>query len=291
MTSIGNNAFMGCTGLTNIIIPSSVTSIGWGAFVGCTGLTRILIPNSVTSIGGSAFFGCWNLTIYAEATGPLSGWSGSWNLLDVEGNRIPVVWGFNIYAPPISLIGQAGDERVSLSWEAPTTFLDVNVYRIYRDGERRFATTELSFVDTDNLINWRDYTYYITAVYIRDGVLHESVPSNTVIVIPNPVSDDDEVVDMFSTALLGNFPNPFNPYTSINFVVARHTLQVHIEVFDIRGRLIRTLLDGSREFGAGSHSVVWDGRDDVGREVSSGIYFYRMRAGEYQSVRKMILMK
>jgi len=54
---------------------------------------------------------------------------------------------------------------------------------------------------------------------------------------------------------------------------------------------VRTLLDGSLEFRAGSHSVVWDGRDDSGVSVGSGIYLYRMTAGEYSAVRRMILMK
>jgi len=58
VTSIGNQAFEGCTGLTSIEIPNSVTSIGGGAFYGCTGLTSVLIPNSVPSIVGSAFYGC-----------------------------------------------------------------------------------------------------------------------------------------------------------------------------------------------------------------------------------------
>ena len=62
VTSIGNEAFRGCTGLTSITIPSSVTSIGWYAFYGCTGLTSITIPNSVTSIGERAFLGCTGLT-------------------------------------------------------------------------------------------------------------------------------------------------------------------------------------------------------------------------------------
>ena len=62
VTSIGEGAFRECTGLTSITIPNSVTSIGWYAFSSCTGLTSITIPNSVTSIGESAFYGCTGLT-------------------------------------------------------------------------------------------------------------------------------------------------------------------------------------------------------------------------------------
>jgi hypothetical protein len=108
------------------------------------------------------------------------------------------------------------------------------------------------------------------------------------------VSDEDVVEIPRVTGLIGNFPNPFNPSTRLEFGVRSSefgSVSVHIEVFDIRGRLVRTLLDGSLEFGYGRHSVVWDGRDDGGLAVSSGIYLYRMIAGEYVSVRRMVLMK
>jgi len=105
------------------------------------------------------------------------------------------------------------------------------------------------------------------------------------------VSEYDEVVPVAQTGLLGNFPNPFNPSTSIKYQVSGISEFVRIEVYNIRGQRVRTLLDGSREFGIGEHSVVWDGRDDSGGLVSSGVYFYRMRAGDYVSVRRMVLLK
>jgi predicted RNA-binding protein with TRAM domain len=125
------------------------------------------------------------------------------------------------------------------------------------------------------------------------NIIHNANGSPAVIAVSGEgsVSENDTADMVLATGLMGNFPNPFNPETTISFVVARHALPVQIEVYNIRGQLIRTLLDGSRALESGRHSVIWDGRDDNGNQVSSGIYLYRMRAGEYQSTRRMILMK
>jgi len=101
------------------------------------------------------------------------------------------------------------------------------------------------------------------------------------------VSDDDIVV-IFQTALGGNYPNPFNPQTTIRFSLAREE-HVSIEVFNIRGQRVTTLVNETRD--AGEHQVVWRGTDDNGRTVGSGLYFYRMNANEYSSIRRMVLMK
>ena len=102
-------------------------------------------------------------------------------------------------------------------------------------------------------------------------------------------SDEAEVIEIPRiTALHSNFPNPFNPETTIRFALQNNEY-VLIEIFNIRGQMIRTLVDYHRS--AGEHQVVWNGRDNSGNQVTSGIYFYRMRAGEYQFIRRMVLMK
>lgn len=90
------------------------------------------------------------------------------------------------------------------------------------------------------------------------------------------------------TSLLQNHPNPFNPTTTIPYSM-QSPGEVSIMIYDVRGSLIRTLIDERKE--EGIHRAVWDGRNDAGESVSSGIYFYKMITGEFQSVRKAVLLK
>jgi len=108
------------------------------------------------------------------------------------------------------------------------------------------------------------------------------------------VSEDDMVGVVLVTGLIGNYPNPFNPMTVIQFSIGnvgnvKNVENVKIEVFNLRGQKVRTLVN--EEFQAGEYSVVWDGRDENGRFVSSGVYFSVMRTGGDQSVIRMVLMK
>ena len=89
-------------------------------------------------------------------------------------------------------------------------------------------------------------------------------------------------------ALLANFPNPFNPSTTISFAVPTAS-DVRVTVIDLLGREIRTLVASSMN--AGTHSVAWDGLDNSGAAVSSGMYMYRMQAGDFTATRTMTLNK
>ena len=94
------------------------------------------------------------------------------------------------------------------------------------------------------------------------------------------------IPDHFS--LSQNYPNPFNPATEIEFAVPDPTV-VRIRIFNIAGQLVRTVADG--HYDIGSHHVKWDGKSNTGNSVSSGIYIYRMDAGNFSRTRKMLLVK
>jgi len=90
------------------------------------------------------------------------------------------------------------------------------------------------------------------------------------------------------TRLTGAWPNPFNPHTTVAFELARND-HVRLTIYDVQGRTIRNLVDG--ELPAGRHTAVWQGRDDNGRSVSSGIYFARLQAPRGQGLTKLVLLK
>lgn len=88
--------------------------------------------------------------------------------------------------------------------------------------------------------------------------------------------------------LFQNFPNPFRLSTTIAYMLSKECA-VKVSVFDVHGRRVRTLLTESQ--GPGRYSAVWDGLDESGREVSPGIYFYRLDADNQRTIRKMVLAR
>ena len=102
------------------------------------------------------------------------------------------------------------------------------------------------------------------------------------------VSEDDNTILPVVNELLGNYPNPFNPETTIRFNVSEPG-SILIEIYNVRGQRIRTLLN--KHIDAGEHSIIWNGQDENGREVGSGIYLYIMRMEDFSQTQRMILMK
>lgn len=104
--------------------------------------------------------------------------------------------------------------------------------------------------------------------------------------VATPVGDD---LAPARFTMLQNRPNPFNPSTTIEFTVPENAGAVTLAVYDVSGRLVRTLVSGALP--AGANRQVWDGRDAAGRTVGSGAYFYRLTGPGFSEARKMILMK
>jgi len=91
-----------------------------------------------------------------------------------------------------------------------------------------------------------------------------------------------------SFELSNNYPNPFNPSTKINFGIPKDGM-VSLVVYNVLGQRVRTLADAP--MAAGQYSITWDGRNDAGSTLSSGVYFYRLQAGATAIVKKMLLLK
>ena len=116
------------------------------------------------------------------------------------------------------------------------------------------------------------------------GTSPEVVPVD--LTVESIVSGVGDVPNVFG--LTGNVPNPFNPATQVRFSLARDGM-AEIDVLDLQGRVVRTLLSGIMT--AGEQTVRWDGRDDAGRNVASGAYFVRLRSAGQVATHKVTLMK
>ena len=177
-------------------------------------------------------------------------------------------------------------EGVKLLWETASEVgnLGFHVYRSSSEnGKYEKITTDLlppsadgkyAFVDKQAQVG-RKFYYKI-----------EDLASNGASQQHGPVMAELTAPETF--ALSQNYPNPFNPTTSIRFQLPMVD-QVRIEVYNLSGQLVRTLVDAQVQ--AGYHTVLWDGRNDHGLNVSSGVYYYRLKTNSFVAIKKMALIK
>jgi len=117
----------------------------------------------------------------------------------------------------------------------------------------------------------------------------KSVNGKVYVQEPTDVEDFAEEINVIpGHSLSQNYPNPFNPNTHIDFNLAG-ACQVKLEVYNILGNKVKTLVNG--KLGAGHKSITWDGKDEQGKELASGIYFYRLKADEFTLTNRMLLLK
>ncbi len=127
-------------------------------------------------------------------------------------------------------------------------------------------------------------------VYVSDGadtVQADNAPfSITVDASEVSIGTEGLIPEVF--ALHQNYPNPFNPVTTLRYDLPEQS-HVEIMIYDIMGREVRTLVNSHQN--AGFKSVIWDARNDIGKPMSAGMFLYRISAGDFHRVKKMILLK
>jgi len=172
-----------------------------------------------------------------------------------------------------------------LDWDPPID-PDFRYFRIYRSADPSFpvSTTELVHATTDPTWSdpispgWGNY-YRITSV---DFAGNESDPAEAETMTAAPSADATRF------GLHSAFPNPFNPRVRLQFELDTSAI-TRLEIYDVAGRRVRTLRE--QMMNAGPYEVIWEGKDDLGRSVGSGIYFVRLSAGRRNSTLRVSLVR
>lgn len=183
---------------------------------------------------------------------------------------------------------QTQTEQSNLGWELYRSSEKDGKYTQVNDAKIAGAGTSAEphtyqFVD-ENVEAGKTYFYYL------ENIDFEGRRHRTHIIPVEMVTELDQVK---YSALYPNYPNPFNPETWIPFQLAFDS-PVVIEIYNIKGQLVRSLDLGHKEAGYYLDSlsaVHWDGRSQTGERVASGIYFYKIKAGKFTATRRMILVK
>ncbi|MCP4544937.1 MAG: hypothetical protein GY835_00570 [bacterium] len=162
---------------------------------------------------------------------------------------------------------------------------DFNYYSVYASDTEEFTTYDLVGNTIDLELNVSGHEGRYLAVTARDTAGNESDPS---LILWNGTGMGDTPPPTRYT-LAPNVPNPFNPATTLRFGLPRANA-VALRIYDLGGRVVRTLIAGA-VYPAGEHQVTWDGTDEAGDPVASGVYLYRLDAGHFSRTRKMTLLK
>ena len=209
--------------------------------------------------------------------------------------------GLNATRPPMGVEKQGLREGANLTSDPGVVVSPI--YSLSPPGERLYRPAELSF-DLSQL-RMSDVEFEGLGIYLwtEDGWLELDTyldPSSDRITTSVDLLGSYQLRTASAVTLPGlpkafslsqNYPNPFNPSTTIGFDIPEGSGEVWTEliVYNIRGQRVKTLLKENKA--PGSYFVQWDGRSDTGQRVSSGIYLYRLKAGDYVSTRKMVTIK
>ena len=142
-----------------------------------------------------------------------------------------------------------------------------------------------SYSYIDNQLPIVDVLYYYLSQIDLDGTTTRSQVIE-VLLLPTAISQQALPI---ANSLRQNYPNPFNPETTISYDLNGESIVI-LTIYDLSGQIIRTLVN-DQAMSAGQYKSVWDGRDESGAKVASGVYFYQLRAGEFIAKKKMTLLQ
>ena len=226
---------------------------------------------------------------------------GYYNDLDLEFGDTLEDYDFNLsyFRPPTALTYEMEDDTIALCWnydadretrrngsrDQRVDFSHFSVYRQIATGAFIEIETTEDLTYSEVIDTTRDHQYYVEAVYatgISDSTNHVTTGEES------PHGTDPNEVPAYVNNLGKNYPNPFNPETTIRFSLASDA-KTELAIYNVKGQRVKTLVNDKLK--AGSHTVRWQGRNDAGKGVSSGVYLYKLKAGDFSSVQKMLLLK
>ena len=188
-------------------------------------------------------------------------------------------------------------------WDLAQNYINMNGYTSYWHDEAKvpwlYNPNTQIMISYDDAASIEEKGDYINSENLGGAMFWEfsgdkyAVLLNTVYETLNDTTytsvDKNNFIDMPpNTTLHGNYPNPFNPSTTINFELQGKS-NISLKIFDVTGKLIKVLVNEEKE--SGYHSVVWDGAGENGKEVSSGLYYYRIESNHFVETKQCLLLK
>ncbi|MFB3907091.1 MAG: FlgD immunoglobulin-like domain containing protein [Candidatus Eisenbacteria bacterium] len=249
-------------------------------------------------------------TSYCVRLMPVQGGAFGTDLdIDAWGNYCPALLGFNVYSPTNGAIGNrsyhAEDGQKDAFYEQVVRSNASGNYRTVVDGVSWHHMAKRNPSGQGNDVCPTDAPSIVEASLSEIGAAlkwgfgvasYGAIPKLTSAealatcqgTYNIPTGVDENGGNVLVNRLFQNEPNPFNPRTTIKFALASSG-PVELLIYDVNGRLVKTLVDGKMD--AGNHAITWDGTNDSGQKVGSGVYWSQMKAGSYVSNKKMVILK
>jgi len=199
--------------------------------------------------------------------------------MDIDSNEELVFYAFNSSPNRLFIVDGV---TAAIEWDSQSEgFTTINIagyLELTYNGLNENYGYGSPFCDVNN-----DGIYEI-AFYAYDGSV------SRIYIVGSSGSSSVKNINIFpsSSKLEQNYPNPFNPSTTIRYILAGPE-NISIKIYNVSGQVIKEITRDQNQ--AGEYEVVWDGKNDFGNRVSSGTYFYQIKAGNYVEAKKMILIK